>query len=603
MSVSWSEVGVSDTEQPRRAGRRSRRRVKARVRRALLAGLIVASLVLLSVGWVGFRGWQARTHLLNAAALAQQLSSEVVGADIERAQRTLSALQDQAGAAREATGDPGWRISQHAPYAGDDLAAVRQIAVAIDDLARGAFPTLLRTDLSTLLPGKGRLDVHRLKAVTAELTATDQVVQRTRDRLVAVPTGALVEPVRDAVAELRTEIDRLASLTRAADRAARLLPPLLGAGGPRSYLMVSQNPAELRATGGMFGAYALIEANDGKLRMGAQGTSAKLGLFDPALKLKPEIRNLYTDLPGMYPADVNLTPHFPTAAALFRQMYRERSGRTVDGVLAVDPVVLSYLLKATGPVSVPGHSTLVSEKVVRTLLSDTYQRMEAKAQDDFFAASAVAVFDTFFTRDVDPRAYLSALDRAITERRVLFWSAHPEEQRVIDGNRLAGSLPEQEAVPTVGVFLNDGSGAKLGYYLRPAATLAVGPCRPDGRRELRLRVTLHSTAPERGLSESVLGLGLAGDPYTARTLVSVHSPAGGAVLRTRLDGTEVPVGSGTERRRQVVIANVEVRPGTTRALEVDVLTGRTGSGEGDLWLTPTATPWTTQIDPAPHCDQ
>jgi hypothetical protein len=573
------------------------------VRRALLAGLLVGSLVVLAGGWVGLRGWQARTHLVNAAGLARELSAEVVGAEADRAQRTLAALQQQAAAARDATADPAWWLGQHAPYAGDDLAAVRQIAVAIDDLARGAFPALLRTDLSTLLPGKGRLDVKRLRGLAAELSETDRVVQRTRARLAAVPTAHLVGEVRTAVVDLGTEIDRLATLTRAAEQSARLLPALLGADGPRRYLMVSQNPAELRATGGMFGAYATIEAEEGRLRMGAQGTSAQLGLFDPPLKLKPEVRNLYTDLPGTWPADVNLTPHFPTAAALFREMHRRRTGTTVDGVLAVDPVVLSYLLKATGPVPVPGHPTLVGDTVVRTLLSDTYQRLEPNDQDRFFAASAAAVFDTFFTRDVDTRAVLAALDRAIGERRVLFWSARPEEQRIVEGNRLSGSLPEQETVPTVGVFLNDGSGAKLGYYLRPAATLTVGQCRPDGRRHLRLRFTLHSTAPKRGLSPSVLGLGLAGDPYTARTLVSVHSPAGGAVLGSRLDGRTVPVGSGLERRRQVVVANVEVPPGATRTLDVDVLTGRTGSGDVDLWLTPTATPWTTHISSARHCDQ
>ncbi|WP_229403423.1 DUF4012 domain-containing protein [Micromonospora okii] len=594
---------MSDSEKPRRRGRRSRRRTRVRARRALLAGLLVASLVVLGGGWVGFRGWQARTHLVNAAGLARELGAEVVAADVERAQRTLAALQEQAAAARDATADPGWWLGQRAPYAGDDLAAVREIAVAIDDLARGAFPTLLRTDLSTLLPGKERLDVKRLRAVAAELAETDRVVQRTRARLDGVPTVDLVGEVREAVVDLRAEIDRLATLTRAADQTARLLPALLGAEGPRRYLMVSQNPAELRATGGMFGAYATIEAEDGRLRMGAQGTSAQLGLFDPPLELRPEVRRLYTDLPGVWPADVNLTPHFPTAAALFREMYRRRTGSTVDGVLAVDPVVLSYLLKATGPVPVPGHPTLVGDTVVRTLLSDTYQRMEPQEQDEFFAASAATVFGTFFTRDVDPRAFLSALDRAIGEGRILFWSARSAEQRVVEGNRLAGSLPEQEAVPTVGVFLNDGSGAKLGYYLRPAAALTVGECRPDARRHLRLRFALHSTAPERGLSPSVLGLGLSGDPYTARTLVSVHSPAGGAVLGTRLDGRTVPVGSGLERRRQVAVATVEVPPGATRTLDVDVLTGRTGSGDVDLWLTPTATPWTTHINSAPHCNQ
>ncbi|MCX4472135.1 DUF4012 domain-containing protein [Micromonospora sp. NBC_01655] len=573
------------------------------MRRVLLTGLIVGSLVLLGGGWVGFRGWQARAHLLNAAGLARQLSTEVVGADADRAHRTLAALQEQAAAARAATGDPGWWVGRHAPYAGDDLAAVREIAVAVDELARDAFPALLRTDLSTLLPGKGRLDVNRLRAVSAQLTDTDEVVRRTNARLAAVPSAGLVDQVRQAVTDLRAEIGRLAALTRAADQAARLLPTLLGADGPRSYLLVSQNPAELRATGGMFGAYAVIRAEDGRLRMGAQAAASSLGHFDLSAKVSAEVRNLYTDLVGTYPADVNLTPHFPTAAALFREMYRKRSGSTVDGVLAVDPVVLSYLLKATGPVPVPGNATLVGDKVVHTLLSDTYQRLDQAGQDEFFAASAAAVFGTFFTREVNPRALLSALDRAMDERRILFWSAHPAEQRIIAGNRLGGVLPEQETTPTVGVFLNDGSGAKLGYYLRPSATLAVGECRPDGRRQLRLSFTLHSTAPAKGLSPSVLGLGLAGDPYTARTLVSVYSPAGGAVLASRLDGADLRVGSGVERRRQVVIANVEVRPGATRTLEVDVLTGRTGIGDADLWLTPTATPWTTQVKSAPHCDQ
>ncbi|GAA2712098.1 DUF4012 domain-containing protein [Micromonospora olivasterospora] len=593
---------MSDSERRRRGGRRSRR-TRARVRRVLLVGLLVGTLVLLTGGWVGFRGWQARAHLLNAAGLARELSGDVVGADAARAQRTLSALQEQAGAARAATGDPGWWLGRHVPYAGDDLSAVRQIAVAIDDLARGAFPALLRTDLSTLLPGRGQLDVNRLRAVASELSETDAVVQRTRARLAAVPTGNLVAQVRRAVTDLRAEIDRLAGLTRAADRAARLLPTLLGADGPRSYLMVSQNPAELRATGGMFGAYALIKAENGRLRMAGQGTSASLGRFTPPLKLSRDVRALYADLPGIYPADVNLTPDFPTAAALYREMYRKRSGTTVDGVLAVDPVVLSYLLQATGPVPVPGRPALVAEKVVQTLLSDTYQRLKPAEQDEYFAASSAAVFTAFFSRDVNPRAFLSGIDRAITERRILFWSARPEEQRIIGENRLAGSLPEQETVPTVGVFLNDGSGAKLGYYLRPAATLTVGECRPDGRRQLRLRFTLHSTAPASGLSASVLGLGLAGDPYTARTLVSVHSPAGGAVLGSRLDGHDARAGSGYERRRQVAVATVEVRPGATRTLEVDLLTGATGSGDGELWLTPTATPWTTQVVSAPHCDQ
>ncbi|MFY1584401.1 DUF4012 domain-containing protein [Micromonospora sp. WMMD734] len=594
---------VAESGRPRSGRRRLRRRTRRRVRRALLVCLVVGSVLLGAAGWVGFRGWQARAHLVNAAGLARELSTQVVGGDLDRARRTLAALQEQAGAARTATGDPGWQLARHTPYAGDDVAAVRTIAVAIDDLAREAFPALLRTDLTTLVPTEGRLDLARLRAASADLTAADAAVRRSRAGLDAVPAEDLVSQLGTALTELRAEIDRLAGLTGAADRGARVLPALLGADGPRTYLLLSQNLAELRATGGMFGAYAVIHADDGRIRMREQGTSAQFGRFTPALRVDDEVRRLYTDLPGIYPADVNLSPNFPAAAKLYREMYRRHSGVTVDGVLTVDPVMLSYLLQATGPVQVPGDATLVSTQVVRTLLSDAYQGRDDTGQDAFFAASASAVFDAFLTKKVNPRVLLSALDRSITERRILFWSARSTEQRTFADTRLAGALPEQESTPTVGVFLNDGSGAKLGYYLRPTAILTAGDCADEGRRQLKLRFTLHSSAPDSGLAKSVLGLGMAGDPYTARTLISIYSPAGGTVLSARVDGKPTSLGSGIERRRQVVIATVDVAPGATRTLDVDLLTGRNTTGTPELWHTPTATPWTTQVVPAPSCKQ
>jgi hypothetical protein len=252
----------------------------------------------------------------------------------------------------------------------------------------------------------------------------------------------------------------------------------------------------------------------------------------------------------------------------------------------------------------PAGPALAADSVVRLLLSQTYATMSSSAQkNQYFADVARATFEALTQRPGNVRAALAALARAAGERRLLVWSAHPEDQQSIAGTVLEGAMPADDgAAPAVGVFLNDGSGAKLGYYLTHGATLSVGGCRVDGRRELRLRVTLGSTAPASGLPAYVLGLGLAGDPYTIRTNVLVFSPTGGGVVQARLDDQPVSLGSGVERGRNVSVVTVDLRPGTTRSLDVTLLTDALdGAVSPRLWTTPGVMPWATTVASGAAC--
>jgi hypothetical protein len=285
-------------------------------------------------------------------------------------------------------------------------------------------------------------------------------------------------------------------------------------------------------------------------------------------------------------------------------MYRVRSGKTVDGVIATDPVALSYLLRAAGPVPMPFGGPLTADSAVRMLLSQIYATATLPQQDAYFAHAARAAFDVLTRRQSNPRGLLTELTRAAGERRLLLWSADPREQKSVEGTVLSGMLPlDDGASPTVGVFLNDGSGAKMSYYLTHAATLAVGSCDVDGSRELRLRFTLGSTAPRSGLSEAVLGLGLSGDPYTVRTNVMVFSPTGGSIADATLDGTEAEMGTGVEHGRAVGIVTVDLPPGATKTLVVTLLTGPAGAVRPRLWTTPGVAPWKTEISAGTPCSK
>src|SRR5665647_964931 len=91
---------------------------------------------------------------------------------------------------------------------------------------------------------------------------------------------------------------------------------------------------------------------------------------------------------------------------------------------------------------------------------------------------------------------VDALAQAAREGRLMVWSAHQNEQALLSGTVLSGELVGVEGrSPVIGIYLNDGTAAKIGYYLRTDVVATPTGCRPDGSQTLTVRVTLTNTAP------------------------------------------------------------------------------------------------------------
>lgn len=601
---------VRRSPDPATAPRRTRKVPRRRIA-LTAAGLVLV--LLAAVGWVGFQGYRAKYHLQTAAGLFLQLQGQITRGDTAAAKGTLAALQQETRAAHDETGGIGWTAATHVPGLGDDLAAVRTVSAVLDDLAANGLPALLdvASGLSAeqLSPRGGRVDLGSLNDAAPRIAAGLAVIRRADATVAGIDRTGLVGQLATAVGELRTGLGRAERLVATADRAAALLPPMLGTDGPRNYLVLFQNNAEVRATGGMPGAYLVLHADGGAVTVTDQGTAAgDLGVFDnPVPGMSQDLVDLYTTRPAVFPADVNMTPDFPTAASLARSMYAKRRGIQVDGVLATDPIALAYLLRVTGAVKVPGGETLTHTNAVRVLLSEAYAKYPDPArQDAYFASAARAIFDALIRGQGDPKRMLLELGRAAGERRLLVWSAHPEEQAALAGTVLQGRLPAAEAAdqPTVGVFLNDGSGAKLDYYLAQQAELTPGGCQEDGSRQLRLHLVLSSGAPAAGLPAYVTGLGLGGR-YTARTNVLVFGPLGGGVVQVDSGGGPIEFGAGIERGRSVGVFTVDLPPGASRTYDVVLQTAPLADAAMEvrprLWTTPTVRPWKSLVQPGSGC--
>lgn len=235
---------------------------------------------------------------------------------------------------------------------------------------------------------------------------------------------------------------------------------------------------------GMPGAFAVVKAKAGKLTLGQQGSAGDFGYFDkPPIKLTKDEKTLYTGLMTAFWSDSNFTPDFPRTGEIMRAMYKQKFGAEVDGVISIDPIALSYILKGTGPVKTTAGKTITSENAVDQLLNRVYLDYpnDNAAQDAFFADTAKQVFDAVAAGKGNPRDVLAGMAKAVGENRILIWSADKAEQETLSDTPVAGSLPgDSGSTPHVGVYINDATATKLEYYLDAQTGMHTNSCTKDG---------------------------------------------------------------------------------------------------------------------------
>lgn len=565
------------------SGRSARFRGPRR-RWVLWGALVLVLLVILAVAWVAVRGAQAKHNLESAVGRVDTLRSQLEQGDTAGAKRTAEELETNAADARAKTSDPVWAVFEHTPFVGGNLRAVRQVAAIVDDVASGAVRpvagVLGDVDVEAFKPEGGKIDLQPLvkaQPAVAKATTTLDMASRAAAR---IDTGDTVSVVTGAVNQLRSSLASASEQAAVADKVVQLAPAMLGDGGVKHYLVLFQNNAELRAGGGIPGAVAMMTAKDGAISIGRQASTADFPQAEkPVLPLSTDTQGLYGSITGEFIQDVTLTPRFDTSARLAREMWKQRFGQQVDGVLSIDPVTLGYILKATGPVRLATGDQLTSENAVQLLLSDAYVKYpDPRVQDAFFASAASAVFTKVSAGGFDPKAFIAALTTGVDEGRVKLWSADERQQSELAGTAIAGGLPTSDATSQqFGVYLNDATGAKMDYYLEKTVAVGSEVCRQDGRPTWTVEVTLRNTAPADAattLPAYVTGGGDFGVPVgVLRTNVAIYAPSSGVYITSTLDGKTAAPQTAMDGVHPVAQFQTTLSPGKTAKIRVQYVGG------------------------------
>ncbi|HOZ80630.1 MAG TPA: DUF4012 domain-containing protein, partial [Candidatus Woesebacteria bacterium] len=130
---------------------------------------------------------------------------------------------------------------------------------------------------------------------------------------------------------------------------------LLGKDKPRNYLLLFQNDAELRPTGGFWTAFSVIQVDKGKVNPifsdDIYALDSKINSTIPAPR---PIKSYHINVPYWNVRDMNLSPDFPTSVKLFLDNYYKAYGKKnqVDAVIAIDTQVLVDLVSVLGKIGV-----------------------------------------------------------------------------------------------------------------------------------------------------------------------------------------------------------------------------------------------------------
>ena len=549
--------------------------------------------MVVAVAVAGFQATRAALALRSVRAEGAAMQAQLTSGDFAAARRSLGALTGHASTARDATDGVLWNLAAKLPLLGDDVRAVQTVTDVLATVSRRSLPSAVllseAIDTGAFRPRDGQFDLAAIERLQPTLGAADGVVAAQNARLRALRPAGLLPVLRPVLTDLQQRLGAAATAADASSRAVRLLPGMLGEDGPRTYLLVVQNNAEIRATGGLPGSFSVLRAVDGKLTMGFQGAAEDVSSRGQAQDLSDDERAVYGDSMGTDVRDANLTPDFPRAAELIAAMFEARRRTPVDGVVAVDPTALAAVLKGTGPVRLPSGEQLSADDVVAKLLNQTYSRFSSPTkQNDYFADVARATFDGLMTGNGDQLTTFRGLARAGGEHRLLIWSGDAAEQQVLEGSAVAGALPDADGSPRVGMYLNDATAAKMEYYLDYRTSLTSSQCTAEGQQSLEASMLLESTVPARfeKLSKWILGFGDYAPRGSMQMNLRVYAPQGGSITQVTVDSRAVAITADTHDGRQVATVPVLLAPGQ-KMLVAATIRGAAGQrGDAVLDFTP-----------------
>ena len=216
------------------------------------------------------------------------------------------------------------------------------------------------------------------------------------------------------------------------------------------YLVLFQNNAEMRPSGGFIGSFAVVEFNDYKVKNINFNTNIyKIdnNYTENHIVTPPEpLKDISNGRWAMH--DANFAVDFPTAAQQVKWFYEQETSDRADGVIVVNASVIRDLLGKVGSIEMPDYKATVG-------YDNFFEELAQKVEKDYFTddKSYKANEPKSILKDMMPIVFEKAMHqskvellklayKSLTEKQILFYSDNTNIEKAILDQNWGGKIME-----------------------------------------------------------------------------------------------------------------------------------------------------------------
>lgn len=567
--------------------------------------IVILAIIVVLTGVMGFLAYNevksVKSEVNTITANVKTASSSLKSGEYEKCATAMRSTSSSIETIQESLNSPAITFFSFFPVVGHDInnakivlenadvILTKCVVPACEGLSTGASGGFITSD-KTINYSAINAVIDPIKNNSTEVSGAVATIRKACD--FKLPQIAeKIDPVKDKLDDVQNVIDVVGKY-------APQVQSVLGANGDRKYLLVAQNTAEMRSTGGFPGSAGTIGFEGGKIKLGdfASGKELLEGDRPSSCPLTDLDRAIYP-LGCKYTMDTGYDAHFPNSAKVWAGVYANKKNETVNGVISVSPAMVQSVLKIVGEIKLEDGTTLNGDNATKVLQHDIYWKYlsgnatsaDNDVADALFSSAAKKSFDKLFSNLNTSTLIklIKILPDAIDNREFMLYMLDENEQKVVDELDCSGSLSSESSSQKLGIFCGVRSSCKLGWWLDKTFDL-----QKTGDTTYHVTATFGNTitANEVATGGNYI-LGYPGDGAIGNLFpwIYIFAPSGGSISNMQVNSQNYGTEYTEEGRQLLYLEKVSLGTQATSTITFDVTVPETFAGTLEVETNPTLT--------------